>query len=58
MYDSFYPKFKHARDSALNLVKSDGTITQSGNTVTIVGVEGVSNIISLEDESGGILTES
>lgn len=56
--DSFYPKFKHARDSALNLVKSDGTITQSGNTVTIVGVEGVSNIISLEDESGGILTES
>jgi len=55
--DSYFPKFKHARDYALNRVKTDGTITQSGDVVTIQGVEGVTNIISLEDEDGGILTE-
>ena len=27
--DSYFPKFKHARDYALNRVKTDGTITQS-----------------------------
>ena len=76
--DSYFPKFKHARDHALTRVKTDGTITQtgdvvtiqgvtarepvvtvneSGDTVTIEGVPGVSNIISLETEDGGILTE-
>tara|TARA_B100000427_G_C15469422_1_gene577785 strand:- start:287 stop:1429 length:1143 start_codon:yes stop_codon:yes gene_type:complete len=55
--DSYFPKFKHARDYALNRVKTDGTIIQSGDVVTIQGVDAVSNIILLEDESGGILTE-
>ena len=55
--DSYFPKFKHARDYALNRVKADGTIIQSGDVVTIQGVDAVSNIILLEDESGGILTE-
>ena len=76
--DSYFYKFKHARDYALNRVKTDGTITQTGDTVTIQGVEarepvetvnesgdvvtieglgGVSNIISLEDGTGGITTE-
>jgi len=55
--DSYFPKFKHARDYALNRVKNDGTIIQSGDVVTIQGVDAVSNIILLEDESGGISTE-
>ena len=55
--DSYFPKFKHARDYALNRVKTDGTIIQSGDVVTIQGVDAVSNIILLEDESGGITTE-
>ncbi len=55
--DSYFPKFKHARDYALNRVKTDGTITQTGDTVTIQGVDAVSNIISLEDGTGGITTE-
>jgi hypothetical protein len=50
--DSYFPKFKHARDYALNRVKNDGTITQTGDVVTIQGVDAVSNIILLEDESG------
>ena len=54
--DSYFPKFKHARDYALNRVKNDGTITQTGDVVTIQGVDDVSNIILLEDESG-ITTE-
>ena len=54
--DSYFPKFKHARDYALNRVKNDGTITQTGDVVTIQGVDAVSNIILLEDESG-ITTE-
>jgi hypothetical protein len=36
----------------LNRVKNDGTITQTGDVVTIQGVDAVSNIILLEDESG------
>lgn len=42
--DAYYPKFKHARDSALNSTKTDGLITQSdatgeaeGDTITITG---------------------
>jgi len=42
--DGFFPKFKHARDQALNRETSNGTITQSnpvgegaGDTVTISG---------------------
>jgi hypothetical protein len=50
--DSYFPKFKHARDYALNRIKNDGTITQTGDVVTIQGVDAVSNIILLEDESG------
>jgi len=50
--DSYFPKFKNARDYALNRVKNDGTITQTGDVVTIQGVDAVSNIILLEDESG------
>ena len=41
----------------MNRVKTDGTITQTGDTVTIQGVDAVSNIISLEDGTGGITTE-
>ena len=55
--DSYFPKFKHARDYALNRIKTDGTITQSEDVVTIQGVDAVTNIISLETEDGGILTE-
>jgi len=55
--DSYFPKFKHARDYALNRVKTDGTITQTGDVVTIQGVDAVTNIILLEDETGGITTE-
>ena len=33
--DSYFPKFKHARDYALNRVKTDGTITQSEDVVTL-----------------------
>ena len=55
--DSYFYKFKHARDYALNRVKTDGTITQTGDVVTIQGVDAVSNIISLEDGTGGITTE-
>ena len=47
--DAFFPKFKHARDFALNRVKSDGSITQEGDTVTIVGTE-VFNRLILENE--------
>ena len=54
--DSYFPKFKHARDYALNRIKTDGTITQSEDVVTIQGVD-ATNIILLEDETGGILTE-
>jgi hypothetical protein len=35
--DSYFYKFKHARDYALNRVKDDGTITQSGDVVTLQG---------------------
>jgi hypothetical protein len=54
--DSYFPKFKHARDAALYAVKSDGTITQENDTVTIQGVF-TSNHILLEDGSGNISTE-
>ena len=47
--DAFFPKYKHARDYALNRVKSDGSITQEGDTVTIVGTE-VFNRLILENE--------
>ena len=47
--DAFFPKFKHARDFALNRVKSDGSITQDGDTVTIVGTE-VFNRLILEND--------
>ena len=55
--DSYFPKFKHARDYALNRVKTDGTIIQSEDVVTIQGVDAVTNIILLEDGAGGITTE-
>jgi len=35
--DSYFPKFKNARDYALNRIKNDGTITQSGDVVTLQG---------------------
>lgn len=48
--DSFFPKFKHARDQALNRIKTDGTITQSnpagdgeGEIVTITGGSNLPN---------------
>ena len=47
--DAFFPKFKHARDYALNRVKSDGSITQDGDTVTIVGTE-IFNRLILEND--------
>jgi len=47
--DAFFPKFKHARDFALNRVKSDGSITQDGDTVTIVGTE-IFNRLILEND--------
>ena len=47
--DSYFPKFKHARDYALNRVKNDGTITQTGDVVTIQGVDAGEHIILLED---------
>jgi len=55
--DSYFPKFKHARNYALNRVKTDGTIIQSGDVVTIQGVDAVTNIILLEDDAGGVTTE-
>ena len=47
--DSYFPKFKHARDYALNRVKTDGTITQSEDVVTIQGAD-VTNHLVLENE--------
>jgi hypothetical protein len=47
--DSYFPKFKHARDYALNRVKTDGTITQTGDVVTIQGGD-VTNHLVLENE--------
>ena len=47
--DSYFPKFKHARDYALNRVKTDGTITQTGDVVTIQGAD-VTNHLVLENE--------
>jgi hypothetical protein len=47
--DSYFPKFKHARDYALNRIKTDGTITQSEDVVTIQGAD-VTNHLVLENE--------
>ena len=47
--DSYFPKFKHARDYALTRVKTDGTITQSEDVVTIQGAD-VTNHLVLENE--------
>ena len=47
--DSYFPKFKHARDYALNRVKTDGTITQSEDVVTLIGAD-VTNHLVLENE--------
>ena len=47
--DSYFPKFKHARDYALNRIKTDGTITQTGDVVTIQGGD-VTNHLVLENE--------
>ena len=47
--DSYFPKFKHARDYALNRVKTDGTITQSEDVVTLLGAD-VTNHLVLENE--------
>jgi len=48
--DSYFYKFKHARDYALNRVKTDGTITQTGDTVTIQGVDAATNRLLLEND--------
>ena len=47
--DSYFPKFKHARDYALNRIKTDGTITQSEDVVTLIGAD-VTNHLVLENE--------
>jgi len=47
--DSYFPKFKHARDYALTRVKTDGTITQSEDVVTLQGAD-VTNHLVLENE--------
>ena len=47
--DSYFPKFKHARDYALTRVKTDGSITQTGDVVTIQGAD-VTNHLILENE--------
>jgi hypothetical protein len=47
--DSYFPKFKHARDYAQTRVKTDGTITQSEDVVTLIGAD-VTNHLVLENE--------
>ena len=53
--DSYFPKFKHARDYALNRVKTDGTITQTGDVVTIQGVAAREPVVTV-NESGDVVT--
>jgi len=53
--DSYFPKFKHARNYALNRVKNDGTIIQSGDVVTIQGstnLPSVARYKTLEYQNG------
>ena len=55
--DKYFYKFANARDKALNSVKTDGTITQENDTVTIQGVH-TNNFILLENGIDYISTEN